>query len=185
MATAKTPTQRVFFALWPDDAARQQIMDCFRQSVFASKPGRLVTAENLHLTLHYMGQLELPVIAQLQQAAAQIEQPVFSLRLDQFGSFPSAGVLWLGCTHMPEALIHLHQTLANELLAVGIEPEQRAFQPHITLMRRYKNSVTTEASQFEQPLSWTVSRFALLESVSSKQGVYYRPLAVYPLIAAQ
>lgn len=185
MATAKASTQRVFFALWPDDNTRQRLMACFGQSLFASQPGRPVTAQNLHLTLHYMGQLELPVIAELQQAAALIELPAFSLRLDQFGSFPSAGVLWLGCTHTPEPLLYLHQTLASQLLAAGIVPEQRAFQPHITLMRRYKSSLATETSPLDQPLNWAVSRFALLESVSSTQGVYYRPLAVYPLLAAQ
>lgn len=180
---AKAATRRVFYALWPDDAARQQIMDCFRQSVFSSKPGRLVTAENLHLTLHYMGLLELPVIEQLQQAAAQIEPPAFSLLLDRFGHFAAAGVLWLGCSHTPEALVHLHQTLANQLRAVGIEPERRAFQPHVSLMRHYKRALTDEESVLAQLLNWTVSQFALLESVSSSQGVYYRPLAVYPLIA--
>lgn len=184
MTAVKVPTKRVFFALWPDETARQQIMGCFRQSVFASQPGRPLTAENLHLTLHYMGQLELPLIAELQQAAAQIEQPVFSLRLDRFGSFPAAGVLWLGCSQPPEALVHLHQILAKRLLAAGIEPEQRSFQPHVTLMRHYKQALTAEQSSLAQPLDWAVKQFALLESVSSKQGVYYRPLAVYPLMPA-
>ncbi len=184
MTAAKAPTKRVFFALWPDETARQQIMGCFRQSIFASQAGRPVTAENLHLTLHYMGQLELPVIAELQQAAAQIEQPAFSLRLDRFGSFPAAGVLWLGCAQTPAALDHLHQSLANQLLAAGIEPERRAFQPHISLMRHYKQVLTAEQSLLVLPVDWGVSQFALLESVSSKQGVYYQPLAVYPLMPA-
>ncbi len=174
----------MFFALWPDDAARQQIIGGFRQSVFASQPGRPVTAENLHLTLHYMGQLESPVIAELQQAAAQIEPIEFSLTLDRFGSFPAAGVLWLGCSQIPEALAHLYQTLASQLLAAGIEPEQRRFQPHVTLMRHYKQALTAEQSSLAQPLGWAVRQFALLESVSSKQGVYYRPLALYPLMPA-
>lgn len=170
MTETKAPTQRVFFALWPDAAARQQIIDGFRQSVFASQPGRPVTAENLHLTLHYMGQLELPVIAELRQAAAQIEPIEFSLTLDRFGSFPAAGVLWLGCSQIPEALTHLHQTLASQLLAVGIEPEQRPFQPHVTLMRHYKQALTAEQSSLAQPLDWAVRQFALLESVSSVRG---------------
>lgn len=184
MTATKAATQRVFFALWPDDAVRQQIIDCLRQSVFASQPGRPVTAENLHLTLHYMGQLELPVIAELQQAAAQIEPIEFSLTLDRFGSFPAAGVLWLGCSKISGTLAHLHQTLANQLLAAGIEPEQRPFQPHVTLMRHYKQALTAEQSSLAQPLDWAVRQFALLESVSSAQGVVYRPLAVYPLMPA-
>lgn len=186
MMAAKTPpARRVFFALWPDDAARQQIMGCFHQSVFASQPGRPVTAENLHLTLHYMGQLELPVIAELQQVAAQIEPIEFSLTLDRFGSFPAAGVLWLGCSKIPETLVHLHQTLASQLLAAGIEPDQRPFQPHVTLMRHYRQALTAEQSSLAQPLDWAVKQFALLESVSSAQGVVYRPLALYPPVAAQ
>ncbi len=159
-------------------------MGCFRQSEFALQAGRPVTAENLHLTLHYMGQLELPLIAELQQAAAQIEQLAFSLRLDRFGSFPTADVLWLGCGQPPAALGHLHQSLAAQLLAAGIEPERRAFQPHVTLMRHYKQVITGEQSLLTQPLDWAVNQFALLESVSSGQGVYYWPLAVYPLITA-
>lgn len=182
MTSAKAPTRRVFFALWPDDAARQQIINSFCQSVFASQPGRLVTAENLHLTLHYMGQLELPLIAELKQAAAEIKQAEFLLSLDRFGSFPAAGVLWLGSSQPHEALAGLHQVLARQLLAAGIEPERRAFQPHITLMRHYRHGITDEASLLARPVSWVVKRFALLESVSSKQGVVYRPLAVYPLL---
>lgn len=183
MMAAKAPTRRVFFALWPDDSARQQIIHAFRQSVFASQPGRPVSAENLHLTLHYMGQLALPLIEELKQAAAQIKPAEFSLSLDHFGSFPAAGVLWLGSSQHPESLAGLHQALARQLLAAAIQPERRAFQPHITLLRHYRHTITEEASLLERPFSWVVKRFALLESVSSEQGVVYRPLAVYPLLS--
>lgn len=185
MTADKVPARRVFFALWPDQTARQQMISCFEQSAFAAQPGRSVAAQNLHLTLHYMGQLELPVIAELQQAAARIKQGAFTLALDRFGSFPAAGVLWLGCSRTPEVLDHLHQSLANQLQAVGIEPESRAYQPHITLMRHFKHRLVAEESMLSQPLNWAVAQFALLESVSSQQGVFYRPLAVYPLMAAQ
>lgn len=184
MTADKVPTRRVFFALWPDEATRQQMISCFEQSAFAAQPGRPVAAQNLHLTLHYMGQLELAVIAELQQAAAQIKQGAFTLALDRFGSFPAAGVLWLGCSRTPEALDHMHQALASQLQVVGIEPESRAFQPHITLMRHFKYRLVAEESVLSPPLNWAVAQFALLESVSSQQGVYYRPLAVYPLITA-
>ena len=46
---------RIFFALWPDDATRKQIAGSFKQLSINKKQGRIVSFDNLHITLHFIG----------------------------------------------------------------------------------------------------------------------------------
>ena len=47
-------TQRVFFALWPDDATRETI-DAFTREAVEECGGTPVSADNFHMTLRFIG----------------------------------------------------------------------------------------------------------------------------------
>jgi 2'-5' RNA ligase len=69
---------------------------------------------------------------------------------------------------------------------VGLEPERRAFHPHITLAR-WKGRRTRELASFidrrrdlaSEPFH--VDEFILFESHLSRHGAHYEPVATYPL----
>jgi 2'-5' RNA ligase len=69
---------------------------------------------------------------------------------------------------------------------VGLEPERRAFHPHITLAR-WKGRRTREVQDFlerRRGLSsepFQVNRFILVESRLSRHGAHYEQVGAFPL----
>jgi RNA 2',3'-cyclic 3'-phosphodiesterase len=95
---------------------------------------RLPAADQIHLTLHYIGESDLERIA---GALAPVRISPFSLKLEGVGRFESqdgATTLWAGVT-MNDELRSLHGAVAAALAPVGFRPEARPYTPHITLAR--------------------------------------------------
>lgn len=172
-------TQRVFFALWPDYATRLNMQRVFKQSPQSRQEGRKFLLQNLHLTLHYIGQVGQTKLDCLHRAAKTLHGESFQLSLDHFGAFTRARVFWSGPSIVPTALKQLHTGLGEALAGCDYRVEARTFTPHVTLMRK----VRCEQSSLIQhePVIWKVDQFALVESVSVTGGVEYRPLAFYGL----
>ena len=73
--------------------------------------------------------------------------------------------------------------------SVGLEPERRAFHPHITLARwkgRRGHEVRDwlERTRSLKSAPFPVDAFTLLESRLSRHGAHYLAVADYPLIGA-
>lgn len=100
-----------------------------------------VKADNLHLTLRFLGALEPGILARAQEAmrvAAASVSASFTVELGGLGSFPARGaprVVWAGVVAGGERLVALHAGLEAALEARGIPGEGRAFHPHVTLAR--------------------------------------------------
>lgn len=71
-----------------------------------------------------------------------------------------------------DALAMYVKQLRRELAARGIPYDRKRFNPHITLVRRFKNHNDVELPQIEI-LSETVHRISLMKSVRSKHGMIY------------
>jgi len=103
------------------------------------------------------------------------------------GSFDhrGAGALWAG-VEPKEPLAALAAKLERACQAVGLEPERRAFHPHITLAR-WKGHRTRALADFldrrrglvSEPFE--VGEFILFESRLSRHGAHYEAVASYPL----
>jgi RNA 2',3'-cyclic 3'-phosphodiesterase len=98
---------------------------------------RWATAESLHVTLKFIGELPEDEIPRLHDALATIQAKPFSLAFRGYGFFPTARaprVFWLGMTAGGEL-----PTLANRvdttLSALKIPREEHPFTPHLTLAR--------------------------------------------------
>jgi RNA 2',3'-cyclic 3'-phosphodiesterase len=100
----------------------------------------------------------------------------FDLALDRLGVFANGGVLWLGTSTVPPALIELERKLWHDLEEHGFIREERVYQPHVTLARRAR---PVEA---ELPaLAWRVTELALVESLPDGRNVHYEVLETWPL----
>src|SRR5262245_3926353 len=99
-----------------------------------------VRAENLHLTLRFLGEVDPVTLERVQEAmdvAAATVAP-FTVSLGGLGGFPGGHaprVLWAGVRAGGEGLVALHAALESALTARGIPGEGRAFHPHVTLGR--------------------------------------------------
>ena len=101
---------------------------------------RWVSPEKIHLTLKFFGNTEE---SRVDLIFKSIEEPVqntlpFSIRVRGAGAFPSLKnprVIWMGLADGKEMLVSLQKEIEGCLEKIGFEPEDRPFQPHLTLGR--------------------------------------------------
>lgn len=167
---------RVFFALNPDPDTRRQLQRV--STGISDHAGRKVPAANYHLTLLFLGSVEQSILPELVQAGSRIESAPFGLIIDQAGWWREPGVLWLGPTDSPAALLALGNQLIALAESLDLLTTIPTLRPHITLLRQVRSPV--ELPSFSQ-ITWQVGSFCLMESVSRRTGVSYRVLESWPL----
>ena len=151
---------RLFFAIWPDAAARERL-EALAAEVARVARGKPVPAANFHLTLAFLGEVEEARARLLPSIAGEIEARPFRLSLDRVGSFPRARVAWAGCAKAAVELAGLQAALAAGLAEGGFALEERPFAPHLTLARKTTASLPPAAIE---PIAWRVEEFALVRS---------------------
>lgn len=163
--------KRLFFALWPDPQVRRHcagILDGLQR-----KGLRPVPAANLHVTLLFLGAVDARRQAAMMAAASRLPTQAMSLTFDRLSHWQKPGILCLTCAaDFDPGLRGLAQDLAGIAGEQGIRCEERPFRPHVTLCRRAGFAPEVD---FE-PVLWTAAGFCLVESLSSADGVHYRPL---------
>ncbi len=126
--------KRLFVSLEPPPSVAQEIV-----RLDPHLPGlRWVRAEQLHLTLAFLGQIGAEAEETLLAQLAAIRFTRFFLPLQGIGSFTSRGrtsVLWLGVGRGHPHLFQLHKRVIDAALAAGLEPDLRPWKPHLTLAR--------------------------------------------------
>lgn len=170
--------ERLFFALWPDDSVRYHLTETYHKIDEFSGQGRLVDPENLHMTLHFLGNIPLNSIDCFLSQAEKVRSPVFKLTLNQMGYFKKPRVVWIGCESIPQALTNLHTVLGKMIIPCGYNTEQRPYRPHITMARKIHYS--PEEKDIEG-FDWTVTRFVLVLSRNLRGGIQYRIKKSYRL----
>jgi 2'-5' RNA ligase len=165
---------RLYFALWPQETVRQRLhaaADTAATTIGVESKGRRVPCANLHLTLHFIGNVYLAQMECLQRAARLVRAAAFDLTIDRQGYFNKPRVAWLGCSNPPAALDDLHRQLGRHLQICDYEPETRPYQPHVTVARKL-GPIAAEAGF--AAVDWRVSEFALIEVRAIDIGVQYR-----------
>ena len=99
-----------------------------------------VRADNLHLTLRFLGEIEPTMLEPVREAvaAAAAAIPPFTVSLGGLGGFPSGRaprVLWASVAAGGKELEMLYAALEAALVARGMPGESRPFHPHVTLAR--------------------------------------------------
>ncbi len=150
-----------------------------------------VEYENYHLTLKFLGEVDIKAIVQIREKlekAAQESAP-FNLTITRPGYFPGRNrprVLYLvisGQTHMAEELGNRIDAGLSEL---GFKPDPRR-RFHLTMGRfrseKNKEKLLNIAENLQQKMDirFQVNQFYLMESQLSKQGPAYKVLEVINL----
>ena len=165
-------TRRLFFALWPDHRQRERLRDVIN-SVAKSVEGQPVDRRNWHVTLAFIGAFPEHRVPFLLERAAEIQVEPFRLNFDRLEYWPRPRVASLTAATVPAELQALVDALNSVLRDAGVEPEERVYRPHITVVRRAR-AFTTERLAQRTSTEW--SSFELMESVSGPGGVSYVPL---------
>jgi 2'-5' RNA ligase len=159
---------------------------------------RWVKPDGVHLTLKFLGDVPAEQIAEITAALAsgiaEAGSAAFDLSLGGLGSFGKPGaprVIWVGVGGDKATLNKLQQAVEKALNPLGFVPEERGFNPHLTLGRvpelgreeraalsrlldRYTNSPEVQFGRF------SVSEAVLMESDRRPDGAVYTPIAHFP-----
>lgn len=126
---------RYFVAIPLPDDAKDRVVGVQPRDV----PGmRRLRHGELHLTLHFLGEVDQGSLESLQSTLSSVEADAFTIDIRGVGTFPldaEPQVMWAGVESCTE-LIALHHTVGAALTkAIGFRPEGRPYRPHVTLAR--------------------------------------------------
>ena len=160
-----------------------------------SRTVKWVNPQGVHLTLKFLG--DVPVIKRdsIQRALTQAVQDhaPFGLAAGGLGCFPNAKqprVVWVGMHHDIQALARLHASVEEYITPLGYPPENRAFNPHLTLGRTRREANRSDLAQLGGLVTHTpadsrypfrVEEVSLIRSELKPTGAVYTELFRAPL----
>lgn len=178
-SSAREKPLRTFFALWPDERAREQLAR-LAVDVAREGSGRAIAARNLHVTLAFVGAVSPQRLDALCEAGAQAARGIgaIDVSLERVGGAHNGELVWLAPATLPRELVELHDKLDALLADRGFPTEAREFRPHVTLARRCARRARLPSIA---PVAWRVTRVALMASTTGADGSEYRELAGFTL----
>lgn len=175
---------RVFVAVAPPDEVRQDIA---AQLADVKIPGRVVPPPNWHITLRFLDEIdEVTRDRYFAELDSRDLGRRFKMTLGGLGAFPNhrkATVTWLGVTLGEVRLFQMAETTDEAAAAIGLQPEERPFSPHLTLSRvRPPESVTGLIESTELEVTWRVDHIVVFRSLNVRGGVRYEPIERFELV---
>ncbi len=184
----KIETVRAFIAIELPPELKQYLAS-LQKKLKAEKQPRIkwVKPEGIHLTLKFLGDIDMSMVKPVTQAMADAaaEASSFKLGVQQPGAFPNlqrVQVVWVGLGGEVDKLKQLHKKLDADLVKLGFTPENRPFKPHLTLAR-LGNEASAEqrqqlgdlitATRLEAALPIEVSAISLMKSQLTRAGAIY------------
>jgi 2'-5' RNA ligase len=178
ISTNNRRMHRLFVAIRPPETIREPLLDLME----GVPDMRWQQDEQLHLTLRFIGEVERPVAEDIAAALERIRFERFTLALSGVGKFEKHrhGALWAGVAPKEE-LKALAAKVERACQSAGLDPERRAYHPHITLAR-WKGRGPNFQQHLEQFLErnaglasnpWEVGDFRLYESRLGHEGAHY------------
>ena len=182
--TADADWHRTFIALVPD-APTRGAWDALR--IGEGMAGRRVAADQLHMTLAFLGSIPREAGVALAARLASVVAALPALKVERFAYWPNASrprlaVLTFEC---PEPLVDLEANVRELVRSLGLPiDDHRPFRPHVTLARMPRNAkpvardtVFAAASAAANLPAANFSTLTLYSSTLERSGARYRPLA--------
>ncbi|MGE5539669.1 MAG: RNA 2',3'-cyclic phosphodiesterase [Gemmatimonas sp.] len=156
-------------------------------------PGaRWVAEENLHLTLRFIGEVPESSFDDIATTLSTVRAPTFDLTVAGVGHFERGRkptMLW-AAVEANGALTQLHASIESSLRRIGLNSEDRKYQPHITLARldetasRDRVAGFLGANSLFRAAPFRVEHFVLFSSVLGRTGPSYHAEVEFPLEGA-
>jgi RNA 2',3'-cyclic 3'-phosphodiesterase len=183
---------RLFVALEIPSEIRENLAALIRELRTIASREKWVRAENLHVTLKFIGEMAPEKVSPIREALALVHSNS-AVRLDfrGLGFFPDEKhprVFWAGMEASPN-LQKLAADIETATEKLGIAREQRPFSPHLTLARfetrklppnlqaAVRENLKREFGAFE------TAQFHLIESKLKPSGAEYTTLQSFPFVA--
>jgi 2'-5' RNA ligase len=153
---------RLFIAINFNNDTRSRLVSLRDELRSRSKRGNFTAAENLHLTLVFLGECSAEQADIVRAVISQTAFDPFPVRIERTGRFRrDGGDLWWAGVKESKPLQDLHSDLTGGLANAGFFLEQRKYSPHVTLGRK----IVTEAKPWGvSPFGETVMSIELMKS---------------------
>ena len=179
-------TIRTFIAIELSDEIIATLADIEEQLRHKIPGAKWVNPENIHLTLKFLGHIIPSAVEDIKSDLNKIASQTkpFQIRLSSPGAFPSLGsprVIWMGIDKGDKESVDLAGRIEEKTACLGIEKENRAFHPHLTLARvdflKDKDLLKNAFSSLKVlPVEMTVSKLSLFQSTLTREGSIYMVL---------
>ena len=164
--------QRLFIAVLPDDQVRSALVSLQKHHEL-NRIGRCVKAENLHITLQFLGNVDIDQIPEITEFIQQLKFGALTLHLNQIGFFPRSRVVWAGSDSECSNLASLAAQVRDNNPFKLKRRESRRFIAHVTLARDARKRITATID----PIYWRIEKCCLMRSITEHQGVRYEMIA--------
>ena len=181
--------QRVFIAINLPKTAKQALAAFIDQAknLNPAPALRYVKPDGLHLTLHFLGDLEPSQIeavsALLEKAVA--DSPPAGLELTNIGGFPNLEQPRVVVVNARQtngrSLTDIQRTISDGLEQIGIVTDKRPWTPHLTLARVNGRTRFSTAGLDVPKLAIPVNSIELMESRLTPHGAEYSIIKSYDL----
>lgn len=185
-------TTRCFLAIPINEELKEKIVEIQKKLALSGTDAKFVEKENFHFNLKFFGYLTNPEIEKISSVIENVikNEKQFEIEISGIGTFPSPNsirVVWLGISKGREQIVQLANNLENAFSKIGIEQENRPFEPHLTLcrIRSPKNiEALKKIIKEEQNINigkMKISQIILYKSILSKKGPTYTELKKFIL----
>lgn len=179
-------TVRAFFGLPLPEQHRTELAPYIARCAEAAPSFRWVASSNLHLTVRFIGWIELAKAENIATAVAAAPPRAFELQLGAAGSFGRgrrARVVWLGLVGGGAAVERLAAKVEAECIRAGLEAEARPLHPHLTLARSADRAGSALPNLPEAPRlpAWRARELVLYRSHLARNGPVYEVLRAITL----
>jgi 2'-5' RNA ligase len=142
---------------------------------------RWTPAENLHLTIQFLGQVKTEAAFQVADRLAGAGLRGFELELGELGTFRRGKldrVVWVGLVAGGAETAALAAKVKAECAGAGLEGEARAYHAHLTLARARPREGAVLPSLPAPPRlpRWRAGTLILYRSLLGRKGSVYEPL---------
>ncbi|NPV26007.1 MAG: RNA 2',3'-cyclic phosphodiesterase [Firmicutes bacterium] len=179
---------RTFIAIKLSSELQRVVLQRQNQLMQEINGVKWVEAENLHLTLKFLGDTDENAVKRVWTALNDGVEGIspFSLVAEGIGGFPNsnrARVLWLGVGGNLNELNRVYDGIETALVNLGWPREKARFHPHITLGRVRNGALPVdlrpwvEGQEFKRMGSWLVKGVSFMQSELTRRGPIYTTLA--------
>ena len=178
---------RTFVAIEIPDAAKEPLVALSARLRTPDVRATWVHPENMHLTLRFLGELDLDRIEKLAaglEIAYQGRAP-FQLHIRGTGAFPNPrkpSVIWAGLEPLEGALAEVQTIAERAARDIGLPPDDKTFRAHLTLARiRDARTAQPLIARLQQEQDFEGGEFSvhgvsLFSSQLTRQGPIYQRL---------
>lgn len=171
---------RTFIAIDLSDEFKTKLIDYQPEFDKLNSKAKWVSAENMHLTLLFLGDISDQEIDQVKTVLDKIDIGGFELKFDNLGRFmqkKGRAVLWAGLK-APDALYEIVEFISKNLQNIPSVVSAKPFVPHITIAR-FKNLNNKKEfkekvmSLTAEPITCNIDKIILYSSELTPVGPIY------------